>query len=218
MSKAYKKILVVLCVAVILTSAITATIAWLSDTDENHNTFTIGQVHIEVDEAKVNPDGTLVPEAERVKGNNYHLIPGMTYIKDPTMTVKNNSEEAYVRMLVTINCKSEWDAVLNPGVELNTIFNGWDENVWHYYGETIDTANNAITYEFRYKEIVKTENADQALEPLFESITLPGHITAEELKMIKDFTIVVKGHAIQAAGFADEQSAWESFDIQHKGK
>ena len=35
--------------------------------------------------------------------NSYKLMPGTTYTKDPTVTVKAGSEESYVRMKVTFN-------------------------------------------------------------------------------------------------------------------
>lgn len=40
---------------------------------------------------------------ERVKENQYKLMPGMTYTKDPTVTVKAGSAESYVRLKVTFN-------------------------------------------------------------------------------------------------------------------
>ena len=41
-------------------------------------------------------------------------------------------------------------------------------------------------------------------------------MTGAELKSLYDggFKMVVNGHAIQAAGFADEDMAWDAFDDQ----
>ena len=80
--------------------------AWLTDTQNTVNTFTIGKVEITVDEAAVTPEGAPIEGADRVKGNVYHLVPGKTYVKDPTLTVLADSEAAYVRMLLTLNCKT----------------------------------------------------------------------------------------------------------------
>ena len=77
--------------------------AYLTSTDTVENTFTVGNVKITLDEAKVNTDGTLVEGAARVKANSYKLLPGHTYTKDPTVTVKAGSESSYVRMKVTFN-------------------------------------------------------------------------------------------------------------------
>ena len=79
------------------------TIAYLTSTDAVKNTFTVGNVSIKLDEAKVTEDGKIVEGADRVHENDYKLLPGLTYTKDPTVTVENGSEESYVRMKVTFN-------------------------------------------------------------------------------------------------------------------
>lgn len=209
-----KTLLVCLCAAAVLTTAVVGTLAWLTDTETATNTFTVGQVDITVDEAKVNPDGTPVTGAERVTENKYHMIPGQTYTKDPTLTVEGDSEEAYVRMLLTLNCKSELDTIFAPGVKLDTIFNGWDSTTWTYYTETEDTVANTVTFEFRYKTTVDPEGEDVVLDALFDSFTVPGTLDGDDLKAIEDLTITVEGHAIQAAGFDTADLAWAAFDDQ----
>lgn len=103
-----KKILVAcLCVALAVLTVAGTTLAYLTSTDKVENTFTVGNVAINLDEAKVAENGTAVTPAERVKGNNYKLMPGHTYTKDPTVTVLEGSEEAYVRMKVTFNNATE---------------------------------------------------------------------------------------------------------------
>lgn len=209
-----KTLLICFCIAAVLTAAVVGTLAWLTDTESVKNTFTMGKVDITVDEAKVNPDGTPVVGADRVTGNSYHLIPGQSYTKDPRMTVEAESEEAYVRMLVTINRKSQLDAIFAPGVKLDSIFKGWDSTIWNYYRETEDTANNTVTYEFRYKETVKPNGSDVVLEPLFQSFSIPGTLDGADLQSILGLNITVVGHAIQATGFSNEVDAWVAFDQQ----
>lgn len=216
--KNLKKILLIgLCVAAVIGATVAGTVAYLTDRASAVNTFTVGQVDITVDEAKVDPDGTPVPGADRVTENTYHLIPGQTYIKDPTMTVDKNSEEAYVRMLVTVNCASQLDAVFAPsGANLTSIFNGYDAANWIYETEIRDTLSNTITYEFRYKETVDPDGtSDVVLDALFDSITIPGTLDGDDMKSIEDLTITVVGHAIQKAGFDTDDAAWTAFDAQH---
>lgn len=82
--KGKRGLLVLLCVAAIVASTIFGTLAYLTDSDANTNTFTVGNIRIKLDEAAVNPDGSLVTNDEnRVQSNQYHLLPGHTYIKDP---------------------------------------------------------------------------------------------------------------------------------------
>lgn len=99
-----KKILVAcLCVALAVLTVAGTTLAYLTSKDTVTNTFTVGNVKITMDEAKVTTDGTPVVGADRVKANDYKLMPGHTYTKDPTVTVVKGSEEAYVRLKVTFN-------------------------------------------------------------------------------------------------------------------
>lgn len=209
-----KTLMICLCVVAVLTTAVVGTLAWLIDADSAVNTFTVGQVDITVDEAKVNADGTTVTGADRVKENAYHLIPGQTYTKDPTMTVDADSEEAYVRMLLTLNSKAELDAVFAPGTALTTIFNGYDASNWIFETKVVDTAANTVTYEFRYKETVNPNGTDVVLDALFDSFTIPGTLDGADLKAIEDLEITVTGHAIQATGFATADAAWAAFDAQ----
>ena len=98
------KPLLTLCCALLLVAAgVFGTLAYLTGTDTVNNTFTVGNVQIKLDEAKVNTDGTPVAGADRVQANAYHLLPGHTYTKDPTVTVKAVSDDSYVRMKVTFN-------------------------------------------------------------------------------------------------------------------
>lgn len=98
------KPLLTLCCALLLVAAgVFGTLAYLTGTDTVNNTFTVGNVKITLDEAKVNTDGTPVVGADRVKTNEYHLLPGHTYTKDPTVTVKTGSDASYVRVKVTFN-------------------------------------------------------------------------------------------------------------------
>lgn len=219
MKNTKKILLICICVIAVLTVSVVGTLAYLTDTDSAVNTFTMGQVHISVDEAKVNADGTPVAGADRVKANEYHILPGMQYTKDPTVTVNGGSEDAYVRMILTVHNASDVQAILtkyNLG-DFSVLIGGWDKNTWLYEGFTADTENNTISFEFRYKEIVAKNADDTKLPALFDILIVPGEITGEEMKDLYDggFKMEVFGHAIQAAGFDTEDAAWNAFDTQH---
>lgn len=96
-----------LCAALLVAASVLTTLAFLQARDAVKNTFTVGQVAIRLDEAKVREDGTAVTPAQRVKENAYKLMPGHTYGKDPTVTVLRGSEESYIRMKVTFNNASQ---------------------------------------------------------------------------------------------------------------
>lgn len=214
MKKNLKKVLLAVCCAALLVCvSIGATVAYLTASKEVVNTFTVGKVEIDLDEAKVNADGTLVEGAERVKANDYKLLPGHTYNKDPMVTVKNGSESSYIKMTVTFSKANELDAIFAPnGAELESIFGGYDAANWIYKGNIKDTDKNTRTYEFWYKEAVAAPNGDVALDALFDSITMPGSITNAQLNTIEGMTITVNAYAIQADSFANADAAWAAFN------
>ena len=207
-----KKLMTVLALVLVIAMSVAGTYAYLTSKDTVTNTFTVGNVAIKLDEAQANPDGSLVPNADRVKANSYKLLPGHTYNKDPMVTVLKGSESSYVKMTVTFTKAAELDAIFAPtGADMTSIFNGYDSTNWIYKGNTEDTANNTRTYEFWYKDTVEAPDADVALDALFDSITVPGTITNAQLATIKGMTITVNAYAIQADGFADAADAWKHF-------
>lgn len=204
-----KAFLTIACAALLVAASVIGTMAYLTSQDTVVNTFTVGNVAIKLDEAKANPDGTLVAGADRVKANTYKLIPGHTYNKDPMVTVLKGSESSYIKLLVTVTKSSELDAI---GVDLLTTFKGYDSINWIYKGNTEDTTANTRTYEFWYKETVAAPDADDvALDALFDKIVVPGTITNEQLATIEGMTITVNAYAIQADGFADAAAAWKAY-------
>lgn len=233
-----KILIYVLCLLLVLCTSVVMTMAYLVDTDETVNTFTIGQVHIKLDEAVVDANGNLEYEADgttlkpRVTGNEYHLIPGQTYVKDPTLSVIEGSEAAYVRMTVTLNKADILKSIFGTGFLPEHYVDGWDRTTWECVNITESTDGKNLTYEFHYREtdansldgtvdnLVDASKAsgDLAMKPLFEKFTVPGVINGDQLKALAEgegFKITVNGHAIQAAGFASEDLAWAAFDEQY---
>ena len=211
MKTAKKAMLMTLCAIILIVATVFGTMAYLTSDDEVVNTFTVGNVAIKLDEAPVDKNGKATA-GDRVKANSYKLLPGHTYDKDPTVTVLANSEESYVKMTVTFSKANELDAIFAPdGADLTSIFNDYDAANWIYKGNTKDATANTRTYEFWYKEAVGAPTADVALDALFDSITVPGTITKEQLATIEGMTITVNAYAIQADGFADAAAAWTAF-------
>lgn len=103
-----KALLMSLCAVLLVAASVLGTMAYLTDSKDVKNTFTVGNVAIKLDEAKVDDMGNLVKNqdgtlADRVTQNAYKLLPGHEYVKDPTVTVLTPSVESYVRMKVTFN-------------------------------------------------------------------------------------------------------------------
>jgi len=213
-----RKTLLTLCSALLLVSlSVGMTVAYLTSSDSVTNTFTVGSVAITLDEAKVNLDGTYVTNVDnRVDANEYKLMPGHTYIKDPTVTVEADSESSYIRMIVTINEIAALKAAC--GVDAADPFlpqyfvEGWDAAKWISTGVIGTPADDTCSYEFRYYTTVSTaEDAEMELEPLFTKFTMPGTASNDQLLALEDLQIDIVAHAIQADGFADAAAAWAAW-------
>lgn len=213
-------ILITALSAVLLAAATVAgTLAYLLDQDLATNTFTVGNVSIELNETDVDDDGD-------TKANEYHLLPGAEYVKDPTVTVNANSEEAYVRTILTVHNCSAVQAIIDNDVhgldDFADLLGGWDDEVWLYEGYTHDEAADTITFEFRYHTTVDGFDAagsaaDEVLPALFTKLILPDTLSGAELKTLADgdFKMVLEAHAIQSLGFENnEDGAWEAFEEQ----
>ena len=241
-----KALLLTLCAVLLVAASVLGTMAYLTSTDTVTNTFTVGKVEIKLDEAKVNADGIPVEGAARVTANSYKLMPGTTYTKDPTVTVKAGSEESYVRMKVTFNNASKLMAMLPSADNLEdftpdeialikkiapilfltnytAVDAGWlpeytmfgmektlaDPNYFVY-----DAANDTVTYIFYYPTTVTATDKDVVLPAVFTEISLPEHVTGEQLAELNNFQITVIAEAIQAGSFANAGAAWAAFAPQ----
>lgn len=214
-----KKAVTIISVLAIITISICTTLAFLTDKETTTNTFTIGKVNISLKETDVDEHGVPIKNAEPVTENTYHLLPGKTYVKDPTITVEPGSEESYVRMLVTLNLYKEIKEVFGNDFLPENYVSGYDKTKWLYIGNEENPEENSITYEFRYYKTVNGFNGNKeeklVLEPLFTSLMVPGEIEAKDLEKIADLKIEVIGHAIQTSGLETVEEAWNAFDEQY---
>lgn len=233
-----KALLLTLCAVLLVAASVLGTMAYLTSTDTVTNTFTVGKVEIKLDETDVtNPTGS------RVQANSYKLMPGTTYTKDPTVTVKAGSEESYVRMKVTFNNAAALMEMLPSADNLEdfspaeialikkiapilfltnytAVDAGWlpeyamfgmektlaDPNYFVY-----DAQADTVTYIFYYPVTVTATDKDVVLPAVFTEISLPEHVTGEQLKALDNFKITVVAEAIQAGSFTDAADAWSHF-------
>ena len=216
--KTARVLALLLCMALVAGGSIMATMAYLMDSDEAVNTFTMGRVAINLDEADVEENGQTVLDpatgspAARVQANTYHLIPGQTYTKDPMITLEEGSEPAYVRMIVILNKAAALKSAFGEDFLPQNYVSGWDPETWPCTSMT--EKDGTIILEFRYHEVTEKAKNAEPMEPLFTHFTLPGSVNGQQLQELTGFEIKVQGHAIQAAGFADADAAWAAFNQQ----
>lgn len=89
---AKKKILsVALAASLAAVAVVSSSLAYFTDTDEALNTFTVGNVDITLTENKWDSSA------------DHTLMPGVTFEKDPVITVENDSQDAWTFMEVKLN-------------------------------------------------------------------------------------------------------------------
>ncbi len=191
-----KKIFGALAVVLVLCVAVGGTLAWLFDKTETiTNTFTLGKVDIVLDELS-NETGDRITAG----GNQYQLIPGNTYFKDPTVTVKADSEACYLYV--------KFDDT-NAATYLNytstlTVENGWTQG-----------DGTAIPTNVWYREVADT-NADQAWVLLAETsddvmVTVKTNLTETQISAAtgnNEPVLAYTAYAIQKANVATAAAGW----------
>ena len=217
-----KPIFLLAAIALIVSVGVYATVAYLVDVAEVTNTFTMGNVNITLDEAVVDPDtGDPIGDDRTFEGGTYHLVPGRSFTKDPTVSIAQGSEDCFVRMVVSVNNATAMKNLFGEDGFLN-FTNYKDKGEGIDYGQefwilkSISTAAGdpeTLIYEFRYHAPVIGWTG--RLEPLFTSIKVPGEVTGSQLASLTDLKIVIQAHAIQFEGFGNNADlAWNAFGDQ----
>ena len=189
-----KALLLSLCAVLLVVASVMGTMAFLTDKESVTNTFTVGKVDIDVDETPVDPDGNPDPSASPNTdgGYTYNTVPGHTYTKDPTITVKANSEDSYVFAKVE-NGIAAFETKTGKTIAQQITKNGWTK---------LDGVDNVY-----YKEYSKTD-ADTKYT-VFSEFTLDENAdSVDGWDTIDQKSISITGYAIQKDGFDDVASAW----------
>ncbi len=184
------------CSVLLVAGSVAGTMAWLQDTDEVVNTFTVGNVQIELDEKDV--DNSTAGENDRDKANKYHLMPGITHEKDPIVWLEPNSEASYLFVEVTnglADIESTETGYVNIATQITN--NGW-------------TALTGVTNVY-YKSVPANTSATERVSyPVFTNFTIKDTVTGTELDDYKNAEIKVVAYAIQSAEIGDETTAWHT--------
>lgn len=223
-----KKKVLVLAVSVCLVAilAIGGTLAYFTDTDAKTNTFTVGNVDIELienfgDKNPATPEKLLPATGSAQAGT---LKNGIT----KEVSVKNNgSEDAFVRVHIAIpsvldNGDPSFDAgknTLHFNYAADSIGEGkWDwstttgapyEGSWNYYETTIDNIKYNV-YVVTYGTALKSgeETPEKAMHQVYlDSNTSQAAIDSYIKTLGKNWQIKVLAEGAQAAGFTDAYTA-----------
>ena len=224
-----KKIIAIcLCAALLAVAVIGGTLAYFTDeTQKVQNTFSVGNVKITLDEAKLDESGNATSERTE-EGNDYGvMMPGSSISKDPTVHVDKDSQDAWLFVKLDLSKYASLVMMYNqlhdaPATTLDaqieavlSYVDGFDSDKWTIMNKDEIAASlqggnpTTLSVILGYKEIVKAEEDIVA----FTGITMPKEITSEMLEAVPNFTkddfnIDITAYAIQAAEIEDLDAAY----------
>lgn len=209
-----KKKIITICLVIALaaTAIVGASLAYFTDTKTAENTFTLGNVKIELDETNIDD-----PNGDRVDGNEYNVYPGQTVTKDPVVhNVGKNA--AYIRAKINVcnwmnECATYFPDAPTYGeadykntllLIIDALGEGWSI-------EEVTTGDHFTIGDFDAKFILKYEGtlaAETDTSAMFTKVTVPAAIQNDQ--PFSEMTIVAE--AMQADGFDSWEDAFAAFD------
>jgi predicted ribosomally synthesized peptide with SipW-like signal peptide len=215
-----KKILILtLCIALLAVAAVGGTLAYFTDTEEVTNTFTVGNVKIELLESQLLRAEGITDEAIAADAEGYaaylaqagkNILPGISVKKAPYIR-NTGSNNAYVRLRMLIpvelvdivTCVYTSEAVADGSVTEPVKL----DNV------TIDGVEYA-----QFAVVYNEKLAPEAMTywPVFSQVKLNEDVTSEDVAGLTDatFNIILQADAIQADTFETAAAAFAAFDAQ----
>lgn len=189
-----KALLVALCAILLVVASVMGTLAYLTDqTGTINNTFTVGNVSFAetaLDESVTDEYGA-VTTGRTAEGNEYKLIPGHTYVKDPKIYMSGTTEDAWLFVKVSNGIADiEIAAADGDTIHEQILANGW---------EVVDEAKGIYGHTAK---VSKNNTID-----VFGSFTLA---TDAAVSNYGDAFITIQAYAVQYDGLDDVQAAWTS--------
>ena len=205
MNKMKKFALIAVCAALLVCVTISATVAYLTSTAKVENTFTVGDVKITLDEAKVTAAGVPVEGAARVTANKYHLLPGNQYVKNPIVHVDANSESCIVFVKVENGIKN----IEAPTTTVNgqVIYKSIEDQMAGYGWQAL-TGHPGVYYKKATDSLLPAEIPAGENLKVFDRFMISYDADGDTLKAYKDAKITIKAYAIQYMDTTPED-AWE---------
>lgn len=187
-----KPLALIMALVLLVGGVIGGTVAWLIATpDPVVNTFTYGDINIDLDETDTQLDGDNNPNT-----NEYEMMPGQAITKDPVITVKSGSEEMW--LFVKLENSSNFDTFMEY-----TVADGW----------TALSGVDGVYYKHITAEEVAT--ADKEIAVIKDNtVTVRESVTKEMLNALDSGssatypTLTVTAYAVQEAGSDTAAEAW----------
>lgn len=199
-----KALLTVLCAAALVFGSVFGTYAYLTDQGTVTNTFTVGNVDIDLYEHNYVVASNSLGTTEVNAVENYKFVPGKDLPKDPTVRVNAPSEACYLFVKVD---EVNWPTNDKIGYAIDT--NNWTQL------QDKDGKNVKGVYYHEQSELASGVTA--ATYPVLkgDKITVSNTLTNAELKAMvptqtnEQIKLVFTAYAIQQEGFSTPAAAWE---------
>lgn len=210
--KKSKAILLALCAVLLVAASVMGTLAYLTSTDTVTNTFTVGKVEITLDETDVDINGVKDGNT-RVKENDYKLMPGHEYVKDPVIHVAAGSSDCYLFVKVENGITEIEDQAKTVASQMTA--NGW---------AAVEGKPGVYVYAENGNPKVVSTASDKATDvDVFETFTIADDVNDDQflpssngtdpstndrrLSRFNGAEIVVTAYAVQADGFTGKDAA-----------
>lgn len=203
-SMSRKAMVIVSLMMVLVLAAVGGTIAWLTaKTGTITNTFTVGDIAIDLYEHELDDDGEFADTITRTGIKNYKIIPGVDLNKDPTVVVEAGSEACWVFVKVEVN---NWPQVTEADETTLKIAYAIDETKW----TALDEDKYPGVYYIKQSELPST--ADNAVYNVLvnNEVTVSHTLTKKDADGLQGTSIDLKftAYAIQQATFETAEKAW----------
>lgn len=147
----------------------------------------------------INAEGTVVDKdvAPRVNSNEYKLVPGKTYTKDPIVSVTAGSEACWLFVKVQNDIFDIEGGTTIAGQITN---NGW----------TLLQESNDKKESVYYRSVAADVAQAGDNFNVFGGFTIKGDVTGVTMTNYAGAKITVTAYAIQADGFTEVADAWST--------
>lgn len=215
-----KKIVIgALSICLVAAMAIGGTMAFLTDSEDVTNTFSVGDLDITLTEPKWDDDT-----------DGKELVPGDTEEKDPTITAVDG--DSYMRVIMSvqdkdgtaITDKDRLDLILQtirysaPALSEDNSYSTAEladyETVNSNFSLVADKSSSDTNvtgvYYYNYSDVL----AEGDKVTLFTNVVIPNDWNQTQLQTLGEYQIVIQAQAIQTENFENAAAAFAALDAE----
>ena len=194
-----KKKTITAAVVLMLVLLVGGLVAYFTDKDEVTNTFTVGNVDIEV--LETNWDALTDSDGNDIPDDAENMMPGQSVAKDPKIHNLSTTNPAYVFAKIESPCTTGttplelFDYTVTPGVN-----SGWELMT----NGTCTNGKITRVYSYSSSGTMTALAANGNTPTLFDTLTLNENVTGD---IPTDTNVKITGYAVQTTGLTGNPTA-----------